>query len=572
LKKENGNSMTAKRSVKQNSIARFVLGVAILVLLNVISSFMFTRFDLTSEKRFTLSKPTKDMLKNLNDVVYAKVYLEGEFPSGFKRLRNSTKEMLDEFRVYAGENLQYEFIDPSSSVDIKERNQLYQQIASLGIQPTNLEVKEDGGTSQKIIFPGAVFYYRNQPFAVQILKDQLGTRPEEMLNNSIQTLEYELANTIRKATKATKPVVRFLIGHGESEQKKILDIAHALAENYDIDTASVNGQLKALDNCKLLIVANPIQRFNEKDKFIIDQFVMRGGKILWLIDMMDATMDSLSASNVTMSLGRDLNLEDMFFKYGFRVNSNLVLDLQSAPIPIVTSYVGNQPQQRLIPWYYFPLIFPSSEHSVVRNLNAIRCEFANSIDTIEAAGITKTTLLTTSQFSRVAFSPARISLSILEQEPDKTQFNKGPQTVALLLEGNFTSLFTNRIPQQIASSPEIKFKERSEPTKMIVISDGDMIENKIRKSSGTIYPLGYDRFTDQVYGNKSFLLNCIDYMLDEDGLIAARTKQVKLRLLDKTKLAEYGSKVNYANAAIPLLLVMILGITKFYLRKRKYQR
>lgn len=561
-----------KRNVKQSSILRLALGTAILILLNVIASFVFTRLDLTAEKRFTLSQPTKTMLKKLNDVVYVKVYLEGNFPSGFKRLRNSTKEMLDEFRVYAGDNLQYEFIDPSASKDVAERNKLYNQIASLGIQPTNLEVKEKGGISQQIIFPGAVFYYRNQPFAVQLLKDQLGTPPEVMLNNSIQTLEYELSNTIRKATQAIKPVVFFLTGHGESEQRKILDIAHSLGENYDVDTVSIRGQLKSLDNCKLLIVPNPTQRFDEKDKFIIDRFVMHGGKILWLIDMMDATMDSLSGTNFTLSLARDLNLEDMFFKYGFRVNANLVLDLQSSPIPIVTSIVGNQPQQKLLPWYYFPLIFPSSEHPIVRNLNAIRSEFVSSIDTVESEGISKTILLSTSAFSRVAFSPARISISILEQEPDKNQFNKGAQPIALLLEGNFSSLFANRIPSDIASSPEIKFKEKSAATKMIVISDGDMIENKFRKSTGGIYSLGFDKYTNEVYGNKSFLLNCMDYMLDENGLIAARTKLVKLRLLDKTKLAENKNPIAYANTIVPLVFVLMIGLFKFYSRRKKYQR
>jgi ABC-2 type transport system permease protein len=510
------------------------------------------------------------MLMKLNDVVYVKVYLEGNFPSGFMRLRNSTREMLDEFRVYAGDNIQYEFIDPSSSKDVKERNKLYQQIASLGLQPTNLEVKEDGGTSQKIIFPGAVMYFRNLPFAVQLLKDQLGTAPEEMLNNSIQSLEYELGNSIRKATQPMKPVVLFLTGHGESEQKKIIDIAHTLGENYEVDTVSIRGLLNSLDHGKLLIVPNPTLRFDEKDKFIIDQFVMRGGKVLWLIDMMDASMDSLSESNVTLSLARDLNLEDMFFKYGFRVNPNLILDLQSAPIPVVTSIVGNQPQQRLLPWYYFPLIFPSSEHPIVRNLNAIRCEFVNNIDTVESEGISKTVLLSTSKFSRIAFAPARVSISILEQEPDKKQFNKGPQPIAVLLEGNFSSLYANRIPAELAAAPDIKFKEKSAATKMIAISDGDMIENKIRKSNGGIYPLGYDKFTNETYGNKSFLLNCIDYMLDETGLMAARTKQVKLRLLDKATLKESRETIAYSNVVIPVLLVFVLGMVKYFVRRKKY--
>lgn len=559
-----------KRNVKQNSILQLTLGIAVIVLLNVIASFVFTRIDLTSEKRFTLSPATKNMLKGLHDVVYVKVYLEGDFPAGFKRLRNATKETLDEFRIYSGDNLQYEFIDPSASKDVKERNKLYQQIAQLGLQPTNLEVREKGGTSEKIIFPGAVMYYRNQPVATQLLKDQAGVSNEEMLNNSIQGMEYELANSIRKVTRVEKPVLRFIIGHGESEQMNIVDLAHTLGENYDVDTLSINGQLHALDNCKLIIIANPRLRFDEKDKFVLDQFVMKGGKILWLIDAMDITMDSLVTNNSTISIARDLNLDDMLFKYGARVNPNLVLDLQSAPIPIVTAYVGNQPQQRLIPWYYYPLIFPSSDHPIVRNLDAIRCEFVSSIDTIEAEGIKKTILLTTSSLSRIAVSPARVSLAILEQEPDKKQFNKGPQNVAVLLEGSFSSVYANRIPEEIASSPDIKFKDKSVPTKMIVISDGDMIENKIRKS-GAIIPLGYDRYTDRIYGNKSFLLNCIDYLIDDSDLISARTKQVKLRLLDKTKLASSKDQIGYMNVSLPIILVIIAGVVKYYMRRKKYQ-
>ena len=561
-----------KRNVKQNSILQLSLGAAVIVLINIIASFVFTRIDLTSEKRFTLSPSTREILKNLNDVVYVKVYLEGEFPAGFKRLRNSTRETLDEFRVYAGDNLQYEFIDPSASKDVKERNKFYQQLALQGLQPTNLEVREKGGTSEKIIFPGAVLSYHNQSAAAQLLKDQAGTSPEEMLNNSIQGLEYELANSIHKITRIERPVIRFIIGQGESSQMQIVDIVRTLSENYDADTLTINGKLNALQNCKLVVIANPGLRFNEKDKFILDQFVMRGGKILWLIDMMDATMDSLVTSNVTISLPRDLNLDDMLFKYGVRVNPNLILDLQSAPIPFVTGYVGNQPQQQLLPWYYFPLIFSSAEHPIVRNLDAIRCEFVSSIDTVEAPGVTKTILLSTSPQSRLAVAPVRVAISILEQEPDKKQFNKGPQNIAVLLEGTFTSLFANRIPEEIASSPEIKFSEKSVPTKMIVISDGNMIESKVRKSSGAIYPLGYDRYTDRIYGNKSFLLNCIDYLVDDSGLISARTRQVKLRLLDKTKLAASKDKIEYLNVSLPVVLIILAGIIKYYTRKKKFER
>ncbi|MFN7015309.1 MAG: gliding motility-associated ABC transporter substrate-binding protein GldG, partial [Bacteroidia bacterium] len=359
--------MVKKGNNKRSDLLNLLLGLIILVLINVISGYAFKRFDLTTEKRFTLSDATVDMLKNLDDVVFVRVYLEGDFPAGFKRLRNATKEMLDEFRAIAGDNIQYEFIDPSASPDEKERNALYAQLTKQGIQYTNLEYREGESKSEKIIFPGAIVAYKERVAPVQILKSQIGVAPDVMLNNSVQQLEYEFANTIRKLSSEKVNTVAFIEGHGELDSLHTADIMQSLAEYYNVTRIKLNEQLKSLQNIDAIVIAKPDSAFSEKDKFIIDQFIMRGGKALWMIDRTDANMDSLNKSPNYMALTKDLNLDDMLFNYGVRINTNLVQDIQAVPIPIVIGYIGNQPQQKFFPWFYFPLIMPYMKHPIVNN-------------------------------------------------------------------------------------------------------------------------------------------------------------------------------------------------------------
>jgi ABC-2 type transport system permease protein len=555
---------------KKQSITRLAMLLAIIVFVNVISSFVFTRFDLTSEKRFTLSTATREFLHNLKDVVYVKVYLEGDFPAGFKRLRNSTKEMLDEFKAYAKDNIEYEFINPSASTDQKERNQLYNQLAQKGLQPTNLEQRGKEESSQRIIFPGAILTYRGEEVPLQLLKSQLGTAPEVMLNNSIQSLEFSMANAIRELTITRKPKIGFLQGHRELNKMQVGDLLRSLTDFYDVDSVMISGRLKSLHKFSALVIAKPDSAFSEKDKFIIDQFVMHGGKVLWLIDQMDATMDSLSKGGVNVAIAKSLNLDDQLFRYGVRINADLIEDLQAAPIPIITGYVGNQPQQKLMPWYYYPLLMPTSTHPIVNNLNAVRCEFVSSIDTLAISNIKKTVLLASSKFSRLLLAPVRLSLNILRYDPDPTLYNKGAVPVAVLLEGQFQSVFTNRIPPVIAADKEIDFKPQSIPNKMIVIADGDIIRNNIRKDGKAIYPLGYDRFSGETFGNKSFLLNCVDYLCDDSGLISVRSKELKLRLLNKSAVDEQKLLWQIINTCVPLLLIVTLGITLNMIRKKRF--
>ena len=557
-------------SIKKQNLIRLFLLLGILIVVNILSNYVFTRFDMTQEKRYSLSPSSKNLAANLKDVVFFKFYLEGDLPPGFRRLKNSTREILDEFRVYSGDNIGYEFIDPAADKDEKSRMDLYKELAKKGLFPTNLEQKQKSGESQKIIFPGAIVTYRSREFPMQILKSRMGSSPEEMLNMSVENLEYEICSILRKITQEKGAAVGFLLGQGEISASRTNDAAASLSEFYRVDTVSINGRLNALKNFSAIIIAGPSQTFDEKDKFILDQYIMHGGKVLWLIDAMEMNMDSLTTSSTNIAVPKELNLDDMLFKYGVRINTDLLLDLQAAPIPIVTGYVGNQPKQQLFPWLYFPLLQTDNLHPIVHHLNTIKCEFASSLDTIEVEGVNKTILLSTSQFSRLQMSPARVSLNMLRDEPDPKLFKKHNIPVAVLLEGTFTSNYTNRIPDQLAASKEIDFKSTSLPTAMIVASDADIIANYVSKK-GVPYPLGYDRFTGQNYGNKNFILNCIDYLCGNKEILSLRGKEIRLRLLDPAK-TEKSSLIQWINILIPALLVVIFGFIFNYIKKKKFER
>ncbi len=556
------------KNYRLQSILQLGLLSGILLLVNIISSVVFTRFDLTDDKRFTLSVQSKNLMANLKDVVYIKVYLEGDFSPGFSRLRNSTRELLDELRIYAKGNLEYEFIDPAANPDEKERNNLFAQLYQKGIQPTTVEERTKEGVKRSYIFPGALVSYANIEMPALLLKSQLGIPPEQMLNNSIQNLEFEFCNVIRKVTNPARPAIAFLEGHGELDTSRVADLANALRSSYELKRVVINGRLDAMKNFKALVIAGPDSAFDEKDKFIIDQFVMSGGKLVWLLDPMQASMDSLQARGEMIALARDLKLEDMLFRYGARVNYDLVQDLLSSLIPVVTGMVGNQPKQQLLPWYYFPVMTPVSRHPIVNNLNAVKGQFVSSIDPIDAPDIEHTVLLSTSRYSKVLPAPVRVSLGLMQYKPDPKMFPHKEVPVAMLLEGRFTSLYKNRIPPAIAESKEIGFREMSPPSAMVVIADGDIARNDLSK--GNVVALGYDRYTNTTYGNKSFLLNVIDYLCDESGLMAIRSKELRLRQIDPAIIGDDNQSLRIMNVSLPLLMIIVFGILKFYFRRRNY--
>jgi ABC-2 type transport system permease protein len=580
-------SMKAKKKdIKKANITEFLLILVAIIIINIISSFVFTRFDLTSEKRYTLSEATKQLLSNLDDYVHFRVYLEGDFPAGFKRLQRETKEMLDEFRAY-NRFITYEFINPSLSNDRQEREETYQLLTERGLEPTDLQVRAKDGMQQLIIFPGAMVFYRDRELAVDFLEAQLNMPPESVLNISIQNLEFKMADVIHKLSQLQKPSIAFIEGHGELNASNVFDITQSLNQNYQVERITLNGQISALTrrsepdsqgnvqilrNFEAIIIASPIQAFTEEDKFIIDQYIMRGGKVIWLIDPVLTSMDSIASGESTVGIENKLNLDDQLFKYGVRLNKNLVLDLNSAAIALSTGQVGNQPQIDFFRWHYFPLLNPASSHPVVRNLNSIKGQFVSSIDTVMVEGVRKTPLLRTSDYSRISNVPVLVTLAMLNEKPDERLYNKRGQNVAYLLEGTFSSLYAQRMPPEIEESKEIGFLNSSQPTAMIVVADGDIIRNQFHVPQGYPLPLGYDQYTRQTFGNKDFLLNAISYLVDDVGLVAIRSRELKIRLLDTTKVNASKLKWQLVNTVLPVMVVLLFGLLFSYLRKRKYAR
>ena len=385
-----------RKNLKKSQLVSFFITLVLIVVINVIGSYLFTRFDLTSEKRYTLSNTTKEALRNLDDYVYFKVYLEGDFPAGFKKLRRETKEMLDEFRAYS-KYIDYEFINPSASNDRTELNEQYKLLYQSGLNPTDLTVQNsDGSVKQMIIWPGALVSYRNDTeIAIDLLESQLGQSSEAALNASMQNLEFKLLDAIKKVTRQQKPQIAFIEGHGELTENEVYDITQTLKRNYHVTRGEIAGKVDALMhrsepdakgeiktslNYNAIVIAKPTEPFDEKDKFLIDQYIMHGGKVLWLVEPVMATMDSLTAQESTIGVDQDLNLDDMLFKYGVRLNRNLLLDLNCAALPIKTGQVAGQAQLEFYRWFYFPLVQAASNHPMVRNMNSIKLDFVSSID------------------------------------------------------------------------------------------------------------------------------------------------------------------------------------------------
>ena len=574
-----------KKNIKRRNIIQLLLAFAIIILVNIIASFLFTRIDLTAEKRYTLSKATKQLIRKLDDVVFFKVYLDGDLPPGFKRLSNETREMLNEFRAFS-DNIQYEFVDPSANPNTKERNDAYRLLVERGLQPTDLRTTKKGQSSQVIIFPGAIVTYRGKEVPVQLLMTQLGQDPNKVLNNSIQALEYNLGTAIQKLTTTIKPRIAFIEGQGELSRQETFDLENSLAEYYNVDRVRINHKVTSLalrlkvdslhdelvNKYRTIIIAKPTKPFDEKDKFLIDQFIMRGGRVLWVIDPVFASMDSLGKYSSTMGIVNDVNLTDQLYNYGVRLNNNLVLDLNALQIVIKTGQVGNQPQLEYFPFYYFPLLVPAQSHPVVNGLNLVRTEFVSSLDTVPVPAVRKTFLLATSPYSRLVSAPAYIDLEILKKDPDPAMYNKGPQPVAVLLEGEFVSSYLWRIPPELEMNKDLGFKKKSKPTRMIVIADGDLVKNQFDVSQGYPLPLGYDQWTRQTFGNRDFVMNAMNYLCDDSGLITVRSRELKLRMLDASKVNSGRLFWQMLNTLLPVLLILLFGIIKFRIRKSRFAR
>ena len=581
-----GEMKNERKNLKKNQLISFGITLIVIVAINIIASFVYTRFDLTSEKRYTLSDTSKEILKNLDDYVYFRVYLEGDFPAGFKKLRKETKEMLDEFRAYS-KFVDYEFINPSESNDAAERSETHKLLYQSGLNPTEIVMKTKTGTQQLTIWPCALVSYQEKEMPLDLLDTHIGQSSSQVLNNSAQNLEYKLISSIKELSQSKKPSIAFIEGHGELNENEVYDITQTLQKKYNVQRISLNEQITALNkrteahdssiiissNYDAIVIAKPTKPFSEKDKFIIDQYVMHGGKVLWLLDPVFATMDSLQMSESTIGNTLNLNLDDMFFKYGIRLNNNLLLDLNSAKIALRTGQMGGQAQIEYFNWYYFPLLNAASNNSIVKNINPIKADFISSIDPVMSdSDVQKIPLLKTSNYTNISNVPVYITLGMLRQKPDQRLFTQKSQNVAYLLKGEFESLYANRMTSGIMESKEIGFKTSSEPTSMIVVADGDIIRNQFHIPQGYPLPLGFDQYTQITYGNKDFIGNAISYLVDGEGLIEIRSRELKIRLLDMNKVNNDALLWQIINVVLPSAIMVIFGFILAFIRKRKYAK
>ncbi|MGE5449470.1 MAG: gliding motility-associated ABC transporter substrate-binding protein GldG [Bacteroidales bacterium] len=545
--------------------------VAILVI-GFISHQLFFRLDMTAEKRYSITDVSKQMVKKLERPVDITLYLAGELPAGFRKLQKSIEEKIADYNAYASQPIHLKVVDPYEITDVKQRNQLFSELTDKGLLPTDIRQNKEQGTVTLRIFPGVLIYYGEKRLSVNLLKNNPALRPEVNLNNSIETLEYEFTNAFSEMMGTEKQTVAFLSGHGELNEYETNDFAQALSEKYKV-TGVTAGQLNSAgDKIKALIIANPTLPFAENDKFYIDQYVMKGGRILWLVDPVMVSLDSLSNGITTLAFPQSLNLEDQFFKYGIRLNTNLVQDVECLMLPVNTAPKGQPAHFEPAPWYFSPLLIPSEKHVISRNLNRVKGEFVSSIDTVgKSDQMRKTVILTTSPYSLVSNTPMEISLASINNPPDRRLFHQPSQTVGVLLEGTFPSVFANRMVSSFGVSAS-DIKTQSVPNRMIVLADGSLVANKYRVTGGQpeFMPLGYDQYSQQTFGNKAFLLNAINYLCDDQGLMELRSRVFKIRLLDKVRLREEKTSWQVINVIIPLLLIALFGAVFIYFRRRKY--
>lgn len=578
---------------KTNSAKRDVLNyagiVAIIILLNYVLSFFFGRFDLTEDKRYSLSENTIALLEDderMKDRVYLKIYLDGDLPADIKKIRNSIREKLDEFKVYAGDKIQYEFIDPNGEDDEDYNIEVQKNIYSEGISPTDIQIAQSGKVEVKTIWPGALIDYKGTTVdQIQFFNKRLIASNEDargLADRTINNLEYKLISAIRRVTADDKQTIGFLQGHDELDEWQTADVRQSLDRYYLVEDVEINGQIGALDNVDALVVAQPKKPFNEKDKFVIDQFIMNGGRVLWFIDPLEINRDSLYYRGETYGISANLNIEkDMLYKYGARLNNNTLIDKDCGPIYIPGHPLG------IVDWYFYPLL-QRTDHPITKNIDPIKSEYASTVEIVNQgdADVQKTVLLKSSGNSLAFKSPVRINYSIVDVEPNFNENGETDLPVALMMEGRFTSAFENRLTQEFTASPDFKTRFKSDSTKMLVVSDGDIIRNEVETKvidGETRYraiPLNVDVFGVQnpnrtskyIYGNRDFVLNSIDYMMDDNSLIDVRAKTITLRVLDTQKAYEEKSFWKILNIGFPLLCIFILGLVQFFLRKKKFAK
>ena len=556
---------------KIKALNQFGIVFLALIVINLISHFFFKRFDLTQDKRYTLSETTLNIIKNIDSPLYIDVYLDGNFPPEFKRLQNETKQLLEEFSAY-NSNIVFQFKNPieKEAMRVEVMKEFYER----GMQPLSITVEDKGKQSQEVVFPWAQATYGKKFTKVSLLKNLMGASTEEKVISSVQHLEFGFAEAITKITKEKQKKIAVIKGNGELIEPLIADFLTTVKESYYIGPFTLDSvanqpvqTLAALKKYDLALIAKPTEAFSEAEKQVLDQFIMNGGKTLWLVDAVSADMDSMyNETGTILAHPRELNLTDLFFKYGIRMNPLLIKDEYATPIKIASGNQGSETQLQQYNWKFSPFIYPTSTHPIVKNMEGIKFEFSSPIELLKN-DVKKTVLLSSSEYSKTIGTPAPISLSLINEETTPEEYaGKGLLPVAVMMEGKFKSAYQNRV----LPFDDKTFQSVGKETKMIVISDGDVIKNQFDK--GMPLELGFDKWTNQLYGNKEFLLNCVNYLLDDNGLINIRSKDVDLPLLNKEEVYANYTSAQLITVGLPILILAIFGFLFTYLRKKRYSR
>jgi ABC-2 type transport system permease protein len=556
----------------------WLLLLMVLFAVNYLASAFHARFDLTKEKRYTLSKATKNLLKNLDDDVQIEVFLKGQFPAGFKKLATSTDEFLGLMKDRNSSKINYRFISPQDEIPEATGKRYEDTLVGLGANPINLTVKVKAGEESKRVYPVALVKYKGRQALVNLYGGGKRAIGAEELNSAEALMEYQFAKTLDGLINPSKPLVAYSTGNGEPTDYHTFDLQQTLQKDYKLFTLDINQQKFIPDTIKVLLVVKPTVQFTEDEKLKIDQYIMRGGKVLWFIDNLIAEQDSLRYTPETIAFDRNLNLTDMLFKYGVRINTDLVMDLQCDFIPLAVNGNSETPQFEFVHWNYYPLFESNGSHTINKNTGLIAARFANSIDTIATPGVKKTVLLASSSNSRVISTPALISLNENKNAPEDVKFKKNAIPVAYLLEGKFTSLFRNRASKSqidsIAASGSSFMDANKQDNKMIVVGDGDILLNDLSPKEGPL-PMGLNFYTvgsqyEYQFANRDFLLNCMEYLVNKPGIIETRNKDIVLRLLNTQKAEEQKTTWQFINIGLPILLVLLFGWVYQQVRKRKY--
>jgi ABC-2 type transport system permease protein len=556
----------------KNKWIRPVLYILALFLLNIAAQYIYTRFDFTREKRFTLNPKSRDILARADKQITVTVFLDGSLPAAFKRLKNATSDLLNDYKANSTMKIKVIFTDPLEGLGQQAQDTVLRNLYNIGIEPTNLNIKNDAGFTQKTVFPMAIVQAGGRQVPVKLLQnlDAAGNY-EQNINNSIQNLEYVFSSAIKKVTTGENPRIGFTEGNGEPADPYLSDAIKSLSDSYEVGRVDLNLiSRQGLDKLKVLFITKPQKEFSEALKYKINYFIMNGGRIVWSLDQVSADLDSLKGKGQQLAFNNKLNLDDMLFMYGARVNYNLVADLNCAEIPLAMGS-GEQRDIQMAPWVYYPVLVPDTSVSLVKNIDGLRTEFLSTVDTIGVKGIRKTVILHTSPYHIEHNTPEVLSLQSIAEAPDQRLYLHPPKNAAVLLEGSFPSVFLNRQPPA-GITEDFSTGAQSKPTKMIVIGDGDIFRNQVSGRDGSVFPLGFDRYTQRNFGNKALLLNIADYLSSDDNLIDLRNKEVRVRLLDKQLLRTEKSKWQLINLILPLLLLISFAIFQHYYRKYKYAR